>query len=79
MNVRHRLSFDHTPKELASRRSGTLEVTLLWSKRTHRAAVTLEDDATGELIELALAPTDDPLDVFDHPYVYAAARGLLAA
>ena len=73
------LSFDHTPKELASRRSGTAEVVLFWSKRTHRAAVKLEDEATGESVELALLPTDDPLDVFNHPYAYAARRGLLAA
>ncbi|MGH2933663.1 MAG: hypothetical protein ACRDL2_03995 [Gaiellaceae bacterium] len=75
----HRLSFDHTPKELALRHSGTVEITLLWSKRRHRAAVTIEDAATGELIELPLAAEDDPLDVYNHPYVYAAARGLLAA
>lgn len=74
-----RLSFDHTPKELASRHSGNVEIALLWSKRTHRAAVTLEDAVTGELIELPLRPSDDPLDVYNHPYVYAAARGLLAA
>ena len=72
------LSFDHTPKELALRRSGTCEVALFWSRRTHRAAVKLEDDATGMTLELPLAETDDPLDVFDHPYAYAAARGLAA-
>jgi hypothetical protein len=77
--VTRRLSFDHTPKELASRHSGSVEIALLWSKRTHRAAVTLEDAVTGELIELPLMPADDPLDVYNHPYVYAAARGLLAA
>jgi len=70
------LSFDHTPKELVLRRSGTCEVALFWSRRTHRAAVKLEDDATGLTFELPLAECDDPLDVFDHPYAYAAARGL---
>lgn len=70
------LSFDHTPKELALRRSGTCEVALFWSRRTHRAAVKLEDDATGMTLELPLGPSDDALDVFDHPYAYAAARGL---
>jgi hypothetical protein len=67
-----RLSFDHTPKELASRHSGTIEVALLWSKRTQRAAVAVHDDATGEEFELELRPGDDPLDVFEHPYAYAA-------
>lgn len=79
MSTTHRLSFDHTPKELASRHSGTVEVSLLWSRRRNRAAVTVEDAATGALIELPLAPGDDPLDVYNHPYAYAAARGLLAA
>ena len=73
------LSFDHTPKELVTRHSGTTEIVLFWSRRTHRAAVKLEDAATGETVELAVLPTDDPLDVFNHPYAYAAARGLLAA
>ncbi len=70
------LSFDHTPKELALRRSGTCEVALFWSRRTHRAAVKLVDEATGFTLELPLADGDDPLDVFDHPYAYAATRGL---
>ena len=71
------LSFDHTPKELALRRSGTCEIALFWSRRTHRAAVKLEDAATGTAFELPLREGDDPLDVFDHPYAYAAARGLI--
>ena len=33
-------------------------------------------DDTRVTLELPLAATDDPLDVFDHPYAYAAARGL---
>ncbi len=73
------LSFDPAPEELASRQSGTTEVVLLWSKRTRRVAVRLSDEATGESVELTLLPTDDPLDVFNHPYAYAAIRGLLAA
>lgn len=70
------LSFDRTPKELALRRNGTCEVALLWSRKTHRAAVKLEDVATGAAFELPLAADDDPLDVFDHPYAYAASRGI---
>ena len=73
------LSFDPTPKELVARRSGSAEVVLFWSRRTHRAAVKLEDEATGETVELDVLPDDDPLDVFNHPYAYAARRGLLAA
>jgi hypothetical protein len=74
-----RLSFDHTPKELATRHSGTTEVALLWSRRKHRAAVAVSDDASGEHFELLIEPGDDPLDLYEHPYAYAAARGLLAS
>jgi hypothetical protein len=74
-----RLSFDHTPKELASRHNGTTEVALLWSRRTHCAAVAVHDDASGEHFELLIRPEDDPLDLYEHPYAYAASRGLLAA
>jgi hypothetical protein len=69
-----RLSFDHHPQLLASRQSGTTEVALFWSKRTGRAAVAVEDDITGERFELEIDTGDDPLDLFNHPYAYAATR-----
>jgi hypothetical protein len=72
-----RLSFDHTPKMLASRRSGTTEIALFWSKRKHRAAVAVDDQATGEHFELEVNPDDDPLDLYNHPYPYAASRHLI--
>jgi hypothetical protein len=71
-----RLSFDHTPKMLASRQSGTTEIALFWSKRTHRAAVAVVDEATGEHFELEINPNDDALDLYNHPYPYAASRHL---
>jgi hypothetical protein len=71
-----RLSFDHTPKMLASRHSGTTEIVLFWSKRKHRAAVAVDDEATGDHFELEINPEDDPLDLYNHPYPYAAARHL---
>jgi hypothetical protein len=74
-----RLTFDHSPKMLALRRSGTTEVALFWSKRTHRAAVAVEDQATGDHFELLISPEDDPLDLFNHPFAYAAARHLAVA
>ena len=73
--MNHRLSFDHTPKELASRHCGTTEVALLWSRRKHRAAVAVLDEATGEYFELPIGERDDPLDLF----AYAAVRGLATA
>ena len=69
-----RLSFDHTPKLLALRHSGTADVALFWSKRTHRAAVVVEDDATGEHFELVVRAGDNALEVYEHPFAYASAR-----
>jgi hypothetical protein len=72
---RHRLTFDANPKELASRDAGCTHVLLPWSRRTGRAAVVIEDDATGDVVEMDARERDNPLDVFDHPFVYAPARG----
>ena len=47
---------------------------LFWSKRKHRAAVAVDDEATGDHFELEINPEDDPLDLYNHPYPYAAVR-----
>ena len=67
---RLRLTFDANPKELARRDSAGSHVALLWSRRTGRAAVVVEEDATGEVVEL-----DVPLELYEHPYVFLPARG----
>jgi hypothetical protein len=48
---RYRLTFDANPKELARRDAAGTHVALLWSHRRHRAAVVVEEDATGELVQ----------------------------
>jgi hypothetical protein len=73
-----RLSFDDTPKLLVQHRSGTADVVLFWSRRTHRAAVAVEDDATGEHFELLVRAVDNPLDLYEHPFAYAFARHVLS-
>jgi hypothetical protein len=72
---RYRLTFDPNPKELATRESGGSRVVLLWSRRTGRAAVVVDDDSTGEVFELQVEAHDNPLDLFEHPYVYLPSRG----
>ena len=62
--MRRRLTFDANPKELASRHDGTLWISLLWSRRKHRAAVVVEDDATGEAVELDVCERENALDVY---------------
>ncbi len=75
MTRRYRLTFDANPKELARRDSGVSHIALLWSRRRHRAAVVIEDDATGELVELDVRDRENALELYEHPYAYLAARG----
>jgi len=59
------------PRELDSRSVDGIEVTLLWSKRSDKLSVAVSDHRTGEAFTLPAAP-DNALDVFHHPYAYAA-------
>ena len=63
-------------KELAFREADGLEVALLWHQHEGFVSVTVDDSKTGEVFELVLAEDDDALDVFHHPFAYAARRGL---
>lgn len=61
--------------ELASRASNGIEVTLLWNCRSDELRVCVSDSRTGIQLEL-VAERHNALDVFHHPYAYAAARGI---
>jgi hypothetical protein len=65
-------------RELAYRESGGLAVSLLWDPADDTLTVTVFQRHTGETLEV---PVEDasPLDVFEHPFAYAARRGLLVA
>jgi hypothetical protein len=65
----------HPICELASRASSGIEVTLLWNRRSDDLRVCVNDNYTGVYFELH-AERDDALDIFHHPYAYAAARGI---
>ena len=62
---------DLIPQELDQRASNGLEVTLLWSRRSNRLTVAVHDTATGEVLHVPALP-HNALDVFKHPYAYAA-------
>jgi hypothetical protein len=64
-------------RELAHRVSNGVEVALLWHPTTERVSVTVLDTHTGLSFELVLEAGDRALDVFEHPYAYAAHRGVL--
>jgi hypothetical protein len=62
-------------RELASRGTDGLAVSLLWSKTRDRVRVTVADDRSGEEFDLDV-PGAHALAAFYHPFAYAAVRGL---
>jgi hypothetical protein len=60
------------PTEIHHRSADGIEVSLLWSPETNALTVAVEDSRSGEIFELR-APADKALDVFEHPFAYAAA------
>ena len=62
-------------KELAQRENDGIAVTLLWHTETDRLTVAVCDWRTGETFTLD-ADACDAMDVFHHPYAYAAQRGV---
>ena len=57
-------------RELASRTSDDLEVTLWWDPRINAIAVSVWDWKRGTHFELAVG-SDRAMDVFHHPFAYA--------
>ena len=74
-------SHDHTPTGparivLAKRKNAGIHVTLLWTEDTNTVAVLVRDDDTDNQFELSVEPGANALDTFEHPYAYAAWRGV---
>ena len=63
-----------TTRELAQRRNDGLDIRLLWDSATDRVSVALHDGKTGEGFEVEVGPGERALDVFHHPFAYAAFR-----
>ena len=64
-------------RELDSRSSDGIDVRLLWREHDDQVFVTVLDTRTGEMFCLDVRDGARPLDVFHHPYAYAAARRVL--
>ena len=62
-------------KELAYRENDGVAVALLWHSRTNALSVSVVDRRTEDAFELSV-DARDALDVFEHPYAYAAFRGV---
>jgi hypothetical protein len=62
--------------ELASRESSGITVRLFWSRSTNLVTVAVADAASDDYFELVLDEDEPALEVFNHPFAHAAARGL---
>ena len=63
-----------TVRELDRRQSDGIDVRLLWNQTDDLVVVAVFDAKTGGAFELQAAP-HRALDVFHHPYAYAASTG----
>jgi hypothetical protein len=63
-------------RELAFRSNDGVAVALLWHTATDVLSVVVTDSRTDEIFELVLDRDDRAMDVFHHPFAYAAHRGL---
>jgi hypothetical protein len=61
-------------RELDSRLSDGIRVRLLWHSGDGHVSVVVEDSKTGEMFDVPVGDDDRALDVFHHPYAYAARR-----
>jgi len=68
----------HTYRELAHRAADGVEVGLFWRSDADRLFVVVDDAGSGDLFELEVS-SGEALDAFEHPYAYAAHRGIAYA
>jgi hypothetical protein len=65
-------SLELVPRELDSRAGDGIEVRLLWHPHDGHLSVAVDDSKTGEAFEVKVRHGERPLEVFHHPYAYAA-------
>ena len=62
----------HITRELDRRTGDGIEVRLLWCQNDGHVTVAVTDTKTGEAFELPVREGERALEVFHHPYAYAA-------
>ena len=65
-----------TMRELQTRVNDGLHVSLLWRQSDGRVWVAVTDTKTDQAFSLPVREDERPLDVFHHPYAYAASHGI---
>jgi hypothetical protein len=67
---------DEILRELDHRTSDRIDVWLLWREHDNQVLVSVADDKTGDQFTIEVRDGERALDVFNHPYAYAAWRGI---
>jgi hypothetical protein len=65
-----------TVRELHSRVTDGLHVRLFWNPQDDSTTVAVLDTKNGESFQIDVRPGEHALDVFHHPFAYAAQRGI---
>jgi hypothetical protein len=66
----------YTTRELHSRVTDGIQVRMLWNEHDERVTVTVVDDKMGDAFVVDVLPGERAMDVFHHPYAYAAWHGI---
>ena len=66
----------HLTRELDRRSNDGIDVRLLWREHDGRVLVAVRDAKTGDAFALEVREGERALDVFRHPYAYAAVHGI---
>jgi hypothetical protein len=66
----------HTTRELDSRTSDGIDVRMLWNEHNERVTVAVLDTKTGDAFTVRVLDGERAMDVFHHPYAYAAWHGV---
>ena len=66
----------YTTRELHSRVSDGIKVRMLWNEHDGRVTVTVVDDKTADAFVVEVLTGERAMDVFHHPYAYAACHGI---
>ena len=66
----------HTTQELESRSNDGIDVRLLWSEYNNRVLVSVADAKTGDGFAIEVREGERAMDVFHHPFAFAAWRDM---
>ena len=58
--------------ELNHRRNDGIDVTMFWDPETNQVTVAVNDAKGGDAFEIQVLPGESAMDVFNHPFAYAA-------